>query len=186
MRKTDILLFLAIVFIFTACGNNIEEEGYSKTYDMWRYMTPRHSLDIEYATYENGQNIDYFTETTKVFPSGEVERVSQEERTLLTPYDNSVRVEESRGKVVEVQRYVKIGDTNIFRSSSIGSCSADDYFFEIRIKDINFHEVIKVTCSKENGFSEIYYGYDEGIVAIYRKEGVDISEIVKVRDTELR
>ncbi|NEW60072.1 hypothetical protein GSY74_02145 [Sulfurovum sp. bin170] len=186
MRKLHLLLFVTIALIFGACGTNIEDDRYSKTYDMWRYMTPPYTIDVEYAIYENGQRTDYFFETTKLFPSGIVERVSGEDITVLTPYDNYINMDERGGDRVEVQRIVKIGDTNIFRTSSALSCKVDDYFFEITIRGSRFHEVIKVSCQKGAVYSEIYYAYEEGIVSFYKKSGVDITETVKVREIKLQ
>jgi len=186
MKKLKILLFMMIILVIGGCGDAYRDDVYDKEYDMWDYMTPQSSYDIEYDVYENGTRTDYFYETTKVFASGIVERDSGDERTILTPYEDSIRIEESNGEIVQVQRFIKIGDTNIFQSPSIRSCKADDYFRSIVIKGIEFYQVIKVACQTNSGNSDIYYGYDEGIVSIYRNEGDKITEIVKVNERRLQ
>ncbi|SFV51667.1 Alcohol dehydrogenase [hydrothermal vent metagenome] len=186
MKRLQLLLFIIIALIFGACGTNIEDDRYSKTYDMWMYMTPTYTIDVEYDVYKNGQKIDYFIETTKLFPSGVVERVSGEDVTVLTPYDNYIEMDERDGDRVEVQRFVKIGDTNIFQSSSDLLCRIDDYFFEKTIRGSRFQEVIKISCQKGAIQSEIYYAYEEGIVSFYENNGRDITETVKVREIKLQ
>jgi hypothetical protein len=177
---------MIVVLIIGGCGTTYDEDIYAQEYDMWEYMTPSASYDVEYVVYEDGRETDYFYETTKVFASGVVERVSGDERTILTPYEDSIRVEEPNGEVVQVQRYIKIGDSNIFQSPSIHSCRADEYFRSIVIKGVEFYRVIKVSCQTDSGSSEIYYGYDEGIVSIYRNENGSITEIVKVDERRLQ
>ncbi len=181
------IVYLIIIGIFIGCGSGyVKDDTYNRTYDMWRYMTPDRSMDIEYNMYENGVKIDYFYETNKLFPSGVVERVSGEDRTVLTPYEDEIIVEEPNGEIISVQRYVKIKDINIFKAPSIQSCSADDYFRTIRIRQREFNEVIKINCKDRNSSNiDIYYGRDEGIVSIYRERDGNISEVVKVKDVPL-
>ncbi|NOZ90262.1 MAG: hypothetical protein GXO60_03140 [Epsilonproteobacteria bacterium] len=188
MKKLKILFFVIAFWFIGGCGGDsyVDETTYNQEYDMWEYMTPSSSYDIEYVVYEDGKETDYFYETTKVFSSDLVERVSRDDRTVLKLYEDSIRVEEPNGEVVQVQRYVKIGDDNIFQSSSIRSCKADDYFRSIVIKGVEFYRVIKVSCLTNSGSSEIYYGYDEGIVSIYRNENGSITEIVKVDEKRLQ
>jgi len=187
MKKFKILLFMIIILFIGGCGNSyVNEDVHSKEYDMWEYMTPEYSFDIEYALYENGKRTDYFYETTKVFSSSEVQRQSGDELTTLTRYDDVIRVEQPNGEVVQAQRFIKIGDRNIFQSSTIHSCRADDYFRSIVIKGVEFYRVIKVACQTDSGSSDIYYGYNEGIVSIYRNENGSISEVVKVDERRLQ
>ena len=185
MKSIHRLLFVVIVFVLGACGTNIEDERYSKTYDMWSYMTPPHSIDVEYNEYSNGQKTDYFHETTKVFRDS-VERESGDELTRLTPYESYIRVEESNGNIVTVQRYIKIGDTNIFESSNNQSCRADDYLRSIVIRGYEFFNVIKVVCTVGSSSTDIYYGYEEGIVAIDRVSDGTRTEIVKAYERRLQ
>ncbi|HHB93972.1 MAG TPA: hypothetical protein ENK88_02325 [Campylobacterales bacterium] len=184
MKKFKILLFIITLWFIGGCGNSYVHE--ENVYDMWEYMTPQYSYDYEYNIYENGKQTDYFYETIKVFSSSEVQRESGDEQTTLTRYDNSIRVEQPNGEVVQVQRFVKIGDTDIFQSSTIHSCKADDYFRSIIIKGVEFYRVIKVACQTDSGSSDIYYGYNEGIVSIYRNENSTITEIVKVDERQLQ
>jgi len=189
MKSIHKIIFVVIVFILAACGTNVEDDKYSKIYDMWSYMTPPHSVDIEYNEYINGQKIDYFHETTKVF-SNFVERESGDEITRLTPYQSHIRLEESNGTtvtVVTVQRYVKIGDNNIFDSPINQSCKIDDYLLSIIIRGHEFFNVIKISCVVDSSSTkDIYYGYDEGIVAIDRVSNETRREIVKAYERRLQ
>jgi len=187
MKELKILLFMITVLLIGGCGNTyVNDDVYSQEYDMWEYMTPQYSFDVEYAIYENGKRTDYFYETTKVFSPTEVQRQNGDEITALTRYDNGIRVEQPNGEIVEAQRFIKIGDTNIFQSSTIHSCRADDYFRSIVIKGVEFYRVIKVSCQTDSGSSDIYYGYNEGIVSTYRNENGVITEIVKVDERQLQ
>ncbi len=186
MKQIKFLLFISIIIFIGGCGDTYIDDIYNKEYDMWEYMTPSSSYDIEYAVYENGIRVDNFYETTKVFASGIVERDSGDERTILTPYQDTIRVEESDGEVIQVQRYIRIEDENIFQSPSIRSCRADDYFRSIVIKGVEFFNVIKVACQTDSSNSDIYYGYNEGIVSIYRSENGLITEIVKIDERRLQ
>ena len=187
MKRFQIVLYVAIIFLLGACGTNIPEEQSAKIYDMWNYMTPPHSTDVEYDEYTNGQKTDYFHETTKVFDNS-VERESGDEITKLIPFESHIRVEESNGNVITVQRNIKIGDSNIFDSSaSTQSCRAEDYLRSIIIKGYEFFNVIKVSCRADNtSKTDIYYGYDEGIVAIDRVDKDTRTEIVKVYERRLQ
>ena len=192
MRKLTMLMIMVVSLLFTACGgtddefyNNDSESG-AKVYDMWKYMTPNNSYDVEYDKYENGKKIDYFFEVTKVFQNGVVERTSGNERTTLTLNQNSIKIEESDGSVVQVQRYVKIGDTNVFQSATIKSCIADNFLRSLTIHGSEFYNVIKITCRTEGSSSELYYAYEEGIVSVYRDNGKVKTEIVKVDERRLQ
>ena len=182
MKRFQIVLYVAIIFLLGACGTNIPEEQSAKIYDMWNYMTPPHSTDVEYDEYTNGQKTDYFHETTKVFRDS-VERESGDELTRLIPYEKHISLEESDGNVVTVQRYVKIGDTNIFDST----CRVDDYLLSIIIRGYEFFNVIKIACGVgSSSTKDIYYGYEEGIVAIDRVSDGVRKEIVKVYERRLQ
>ena len=187
MKRLHLLLLITIALIFGPCGTNIKDDKHSKTYDIWNYMTPPHSIDVEYNEYINGQKTDYFHETTKVFDNFLVERESGDELIKLSKQENSIRVEESNGNIITVQRHIKIGDSNIFSSSSSNqSCRADEYLRSIIIRGYEFFNVIKVICVESGSSIEIYYGYDEGIVAIDRVEQDTRSEIVKTYERRLQ
>jgi hypothetical protein len=178
-----VLKLLSIIILFIGCGGT----GYEKNpLDMWLYMTPDRSIDVNYIAYENGKETDFFTETVKVFSSGTVERVSGEDKTTLIPYSDKILEEEPNGDRVEIKRLVYVGDKNVFQSPSIRLCTIDDFFENFRTKDMEFYNVIKVHCISNSGvISDIYYGYDEGIVYLYRNENGSISEVLKIRDTQL-
>jgi len=189
MKKIKILFFTIILFI-VGCGDTssyVDDDVYSKEYDMWVYLTPENSYDIKYVVYENGEQTDSFYETTKVLETGAVQRVSGDEVTTLIPYDDIIKKEESDGTIIDIQRHVKIGDSDIFHSSSSNLfCKADDYFLSIVIKDIEFYQVMKVSCTTDLNKKDIYYGYNEGIVAIHKEENGLITDIVKVDEIRLQ
>ena len=66
MRNLTLLMVVVVSLFFTACGGtdddfyNNDSENSAKVYDMWKYMTPNNSYDVEYDKYENGKKIDYF------------------------------------------------------------------------------------------------------------------------------
>jgi hypothetical protein len=183
MQKLSLLILISVGLFLGACGTTISED---KTYDMWEYMTPSYSIDVEYNEYKNGQKVDYFYETTKVF-SDFVERVSGDDRTKLTPSQNFIRVEEPNEAVVVVQRYIKVGDSDIFDSSANQKCKAEDFFHSIRIRGYEFFNVIKVSCiNSDSSTTDLYYGYDEGIVTIDRNKNGTRTEIVKVDERRLQ
>jgi hypothetical protein len=184
MNRLALLLLITIGLIFGACGTNTKEDRYSKTYDMWRYMIPPSDTEVEYDIYKNHQKVDYFFEITKILPSKAVERTSGDEFTLLTPYSNQIHIDKRGKSRVEVQRFLKIGDTNIFQSPNL-SCRADDYLYELKIKNSTFYQIIKVICQQKNIYSEIYYADNEGIVYLYEDNEGYITEKVKIREREL-
>jgi len=182
MRTLKLLFIFLTIFILNGCGTSYEKDPL----DIWLYMTPDRSMDVEYVVYENGKQTDYFTETVKVFSSGTVERVSGDDKTTLIPYSDKIMEEEPNGDRVSIKRLVNVGDKNVFQSNTIRSCDIDDFFRNFRAKDREFFNVIKVHCINNSGsISDIYYGYDEGIVYLYRNENGSISEILKIRDTQL-
>jgi len=188
MKKIKILFFAIILFI-VGCGDTYvsEEDVYEKEYDMWVYLTPEHSYDVKYAVYENEELSDYFYETTKVLDSKVVQRVSGDEVTTLTLYDDYIKMEEADHTIVEIKRYVKVGDNDIFYSPSLKLlCKADDYFRSITIKGIEFYQVMKVSCITDKNKKDIYYGYNEGIVSIHKVEDGLITDIVKVDEVRLQ
>jgi len=176
------LLSLFILIFINSCGTSYNREPL----DMWLYMTPDRSVDVTYALYENGQEKEYFKETVKIFSSGTVERVSGEDITSLVPYSDKIVLQEANGEYVYIKRLVEVGDKNVFQSDSIKFCNIENFFEIFRAKDMEFYNVIKVHClSKSETISDIYYAYDEGIVYLYRNENGLISEILKIRESQL-
>ncbi|MCH9739721.1 MAG: hypothetical protein K0U38_02615 [Epsilonproteobacteria bacterium] len=189
MKQLKLIILVALVFFLGGCGTNTEDTNSvhdsSTVYDLWEYMTPSNSYEIEYDIYENGNRVDYFFETSRIIESGVVERESSGEVTTLVLNENSIKVEESDGEIVQVQRYVKSGDINVFQAPSIQSCSVETFYRTITIQTVEFYNVIQINCQTKSSSSALYYGYDEGIVSIYRDEGDKKIEIVKVGEQRL-
>lgn len=184
MNRLHILLLVTIGLILGACGTNTKEDKQPKTYDMWEYMTPTSNIEVEYNLYENGQKVNYSFETIKLLSSNVVEQTDGNEVTILTAHANTIDMHPQGKERIEVQRSVKIGDTNIFKAANL-SCKIVNHIPEEEIKNFTFYDIIKVTCQKGNIYREIYYGYQEGIVSFYENSGGYITEKIKVRETKL-
>ena len=189
MKIIKYLIFISIGTLFLACGTTeddiiVNDDG-GKIYDMWDYMTPRNSIQIEYDIYRNGRKNDYIIETIRVFDDNRVERESDDGITTLRLRRDGIEVREPNGATIQVQRFVKIGDRNIFQESSIGNCTLDDFHRGITIKGIEFYRVLQVICQKNSHTNEFYYGFDEGIVATYSNNNRETIELVKIDEREL-
>jgi len=86
-KKIKLLILITATMLFSACGTTQEEEidsrGGEKIYDMWDYMTPTNSAQVEYDIYLNGRKDDYLIETMRVFDDNSMERESDDEITTL-------------------------------------------------------------------------------------------------------
>jgi len=189
MKSIKLLLFAMIATLFIACGTteddiNDNNDG-RKIYDMWDYMTPSDSFQVEYDIYKDGRKEDYIIETVRVFDDNHVERESEDGLTTLRLRRDAIEVKEPNGSVVQVQRFVKLGDRDIFKSSSIGRCSLDSFHHGITIKGIEFLRVLKVVCMDGGKTDEFYYGYDEGIVSTYSSNHRGTTELVKIDERGL-
>ncbi|MCK5854600.1 MAG: hypothetical protein KAG56_05215 [Sulfurovaceae bacterium] len=183
MKRVKLLILITGTMIFAACGTTQEEEIGSSggtIYDMWDYMTPSNSFQVEYDIYKNGRKNDYIIETMRVFDDNRVERESDDGITTLRLRRDAIEVRESNGETIQVQRFVKRGDRDIFQSSSIGNCTLDDFHRGITIKGIEFYRVLHVICRKGSSTNEFYYGFDEGIVATYSNNNRETIELVKI------
>ena len=175
-----VFLFL-VVIIFSACGIDTTEEVSDDRFDMWEYMTATVNYEVEYAVYENGERTDYYYETHKMFKDF-YERKSSTGRTILYLNKRDILMKEP-SRDVTIDRYVQIGDNNIFRSNSIQNCKLKYFYKEFENKGNRYNNVLMVLCISKSGVEqELYYGYNEGIVTIYeddhgsKKEWVKISE----------
>jgi hypothetical protein len=189
MRSIQLLILISISTLFLACGTTEEEINSDRDgatiYDMWDYMTPEESFQVEYDIYIDGRKDDYIIETIRVFDDNHVERDSDEGLISLRLRRDAIEVKESDGTKIQVQRFVKIGDRNIFQSTS-NRCTLDDFYRAITIKRIEFYRVLKVVCRKRNKTDEFYYGFNEGIVATYSDGNRETIELVKIDERELR
>jgi len=187
MKKLKLFVLSITLLFFTACGTEREINTDSKkVFDMWRYMTSTFDYKIEYDVYENGQKVDYYIENNMLYDNGDTyERRSETGRTTL--YLNSrIIVMKEPTRDVEIERYVHVGDVNVFKASSIDICSIKHFYSEYRIKNSLFENVLMVDCLTKSGvIQEFYYGFNEGIVAIYEKDGKNIKEYVKVDEKRI-
>ncbi len=190
-KKTKLLILITATMLFSACGTTQEEEidssGDEKIYDMWDYMTPTNSAQVEYDIYLNGRKDDYLIETMRVFDDNHVERESDDGITTLRLRRDAIELREPDGETIQVQRFVKLGDRDIFQpSSSIGHCTLDDFHRGITIKGVEFYRVLQVICRKGNSTKEFYYGFDEGIISTYSDNDRETIELVKIDERALR
>jgi hypothetical protein len=187
MKKLKRLLLFITVSLFTACGVETQKEiDPTRGFDMWEYMTSTLDYRVEYDVYENNQKIDYYIENNMIYDNGDTyERRSETGRTTL--YLNSrIIVMKEPTRDVEIERYVHLGDSGIFRASSIDRCTTKRFYPHYKIKNSTFENVLMVEClSKSSVIQEFYYGYNEGIVAIYEREGEKTKEYVKVDEKRI-
>ena len=190
IKKIQLLILISASILLLGCGtaqDDIEVGSDGRDiYDMWSYMTPQDSFQVEYDIYVDGRKDDYMIETMRVFDDNRVERESDDGITRLRLRRDAVELREPDGVTIQVQRFVKIGDRDIFQSSSsIGSCTLDDFYREITIKGSKFYRVLHVICKKRGTTNEFYYGFDEGIVATYSDDNREIVELVKIDEREI-
>ncbi len=183
LQKTIITLSLTL---FTACGTSESSNPISQDsrFDMWDYMTSARSYEVEYAIYENDVKTDFYLETHKQFGS-KFERESNSGLTTLSLRSNSILMNEL-DESISIDRFLYLGDKNIFHSPSIQNCSLSNFYKNYQNKNSIFHNVLQVTCRLNSGtYQEFYYGYDEGIVAIYEENSNLKTEYVKVAEREI-
>lgn len=188
MKKIQLLILILISTLFLACGTteesiDIDDDG-GTIYDMWDYMTPESSFQVEYDIYVNGRKDDYIIETVRVFDDNHVERESSDGISSLRLRRDAIEVKEPNGTIIQVQRFVKLGDRDIFQSSS-NRCTLDDFYRGVTIKGIEFYRVLKVICTKRGQTNEFFYGFNEGIVATYSSNNQDTIELVKIDERGL-
>jgi len=188
MKKLKPLLFSSLLILFTACGT---EEARSqinteKGFDMWEYMTSTLDYEVYYNVYVNNQKVDEYSETHRVFDKGNTyERRSVTNRTTLYLNGRSISMKEP-SRDVEIERYVHLNDKNVFRANSIKMCIIERFYPIYDIKSWTFENVLMVGCISQSGVTqEFYYGLNEGIVAIYEKDGDSSKEYVKINEKRL-
>ena len=183
------LTLLSLSFLFIGCGTNIDDRNVdreTKIYDLWEYMVPQHNYEVEYESYKNGVKIDYFFETTRVINPSLVERESHDLYTRLIREENAIQVKESNGATINIQRFIKIGDTHIFNGSSNYDCNVENFFHSIKLKNIEFFNTIKINCQKEQIRKELYYAYNEGLVFISQYDYQTKEEAVKIGERRVQ
>jgi len=188
MKKFKLLLTSTILLFITACGttdaeNEIDE---NKGFDMWEYMTSPLNYEVEYTVYKDSVETDYYIETNKVFDNGDTyERRSATARTTLYLNTSYILMKEP-ARDVEINRYVHLGDNNVFKSSDIDNCIVERFYPKYTVHDSTFENVLMINCLSKSGVKqEFYYGYSEGIVAIYQNDNSVINEYVKVKEKRI-
>jgi hypothetical protein len=175
------------LLLFLGCGTETPEEiNPNRGFDMWEYMTSTLNYEIEYDIYENSKKVDYYIETDRVLEEGSVyERRSNSGKTMLFLNGNSILMREP-SRDIDIKRYVNLKTSDVFRSSSIDSCIVDEFYKTITIKDSDFTNVLMISCwSKSAVKQEFYYGYNEGLVALYEKDQNEVKEYVKVSEKRI-
>jgi len=85
---------------------------------------------------------------------------------------------------VTIDRYLHLGDRNVFRGNLIQTCTLAQFYRNYETKGILFHDVLRVNCTSVSGVKqEYYYGRNEGLVAIYKDNGVDEVELIKIKES---
>ena len=188
MKKFKLLLALTILLFITACGttDTAEEIDTNRGFDMWEYMTSPLDYEVEYDVYENNVKTDYYIETNRVFDNGNTyERRSAKDRTTLYLNSSYILMKEP-ARDVEINRYVHLGDNHIFKSSDIDNCRVERFYPKYTVHDSTFENVLMIDCLSKSGVKqELYYGYSEGIVAIYQNDNSVINEYIKVKEKRI-
>lgn len=183
LHKTILTLSL---ILFTACGTDESQERINPElgFDMWDYMTSTRSYEVEYDVYENGVKTDFYVETHKQFGE-KYERESEGGLTTLRLRSNTILMDELNSSTT-IRRFVHLEDDDVFQSNAIKDCVLDRFYETYKNQNSIFHNVLQITCDFRSGiYQEIYYGYNEGIVAIYEKEATLRTEYVKVGEKEI-
>lgn len=185
MKKLKLFYSSVLVVLFTACGTETSHNDNTPTrFDMWEYMTSSTDYKVEYRIYENNSTVDYEIENHRMYDE-KYERDGKDGIITLTENSGTLLMVEPLQHVT-IDRYLHIGDNNVFRGELIKSCSLKQYYRNYETRDMIFHNVLQVNCESKTGVKqEFYYGYNEGVVAIHKDNGVNKIELVKVNETRL-
>lgn len=189
MNKLKVLLLSIWLLFFSACGTGTTSDvDPDRGFDMWEYMTSTLNFEVEYAVYENGVETDYYVEENRMY-TNEYERESSSGITTLYLDGNTISMEESSNGVnnnITIERYIYLGDSGVFQSSSIQLCSVDHFYETYQREGKIFNNVLMIGCISKSGVKqEFYYGYNEGIVAIYENDGFNEREWIKVGENPI-
>jgi hypothetical protein len=183
MKKLTLLFLSSIMMLFTACGTETRLNNPTR-FDMWEYMTSPIDYKVQYRVYENGSANDYTIEYHRMFDN-KYQRDGSDGLITLFLNSGTILMREPLQDVT-IDRYVHLHDQNIFRGEFIRSCSLEQYYRTYVVQDSSFNNVLMVKCTSKSGVKqEFYYGYSEGLVAIYKDDGVNKIELVKVNETAL-
>jgi len=174
------MILTTFVLFFTSCGTQTQIDPNSG-FDMWEYMTSASNYEVTYVVYENDTQIDTYVETQKQYGS-EFDRISNSATTTLYLSSNSILMQEPNN-TIDIVRYLQLGDRNIFQSSTLELCTLDRFYNEYQNRGHQFYNVLQVKCTTSSGvYQEIFYGYNEGIVAIYEELNGVTTEYVKISE----
>ena len=180
MNKLHKTILSFSLFFLAACGTETTIDT-NRGFDMWDYMTSVSNYEVEYDVYENNLKTDFYVETHRQFGI-KYERESSYGLTTLLLNSNQILMNEAN-KTTNIIRFLRLGDTRIFESSNIQLCSLEKFYDTYQNKSSIFNNVLQVTCALNSGiYQEFYYGYNEGIVAIYEKNNGFETEYVKVSE----
>jgi len=174
----SIILSLTLLF-FSACGTE-EHIDTTRVFDLWDYMTSSSNYEVGYDIYENDVNTGSYLETHRQLNLEKTvyERQSAFGTTTLYLSSSQILMSEPTGNI-NILRYIYLGDRGVFQSPDIQLCSFDRFYDNY----LSFHNVIQIVCTSRSGvYQEFYYGYNEGIVSFYEKDGAFEKEYVKVSE----
>ena len=180
----EIILTTSIV-LFTACGDTgTTQEVTDDRFDMWEYMTATVDYEVEYALYKDGEREDYYLEKHQMFKDL-YKRESATGVTTLTLHKREIIMKEP-SREVTIERYLHIGDNNVFTSNSIKNCKLENFYKTFTSKDERYDNVLRVSCMSNSGVEQdFFYGYNEGLVVIFENDHGAIKEWVKVDEKRI-
>ena len=183
MKIFNSIILSATLFFFSACGTE-EHIDTTRVFDLWDYMTSSSNYEVGYDIYENNILTAPYSETHRQF-GDHYERQSATGTTTLFLGSSRILMSEPTGNI-DVIRYVYLGDRGVFQSPSIQLCSFERFFDTYSTKGSTFYNVVQIACTTNSGvYQEFYYGYNEGIVSIYEKDGAFEKEYVKVSENPI-
>jgi len=184
MKYLNQMLLLFIVIVLSACGAGTTEEISDDRFDMWEYMTATVNYEVEYAVYENGDQTDYYTEK-HTMSKDTYKRTSSVGVTTLYLHKREILMKEP-SRDVTIERYLHVGDNNIFQGDSIKNCKLEHFFKDFENKGKHYNNVLMVSCISKSGVEqEFYYGYNEGIVTMYENDHGSKKEWVKISEKSI-
>jgi len=184
MKKLTLLFLSSIMILFTGCGTDTKLNNPTR-FDMWEYMTATVNYGVKYNMYENGQFVSDYVEEHRLLTDSTYERVSKDGVTTLYLNGSNILMKEP-SQDVTVERYVHLEDRGIFDASTIKDCSAERFYRTYEKRGSQFNNVLMVECESINGVLQKYfYGYNEGLVAIYKDDGVNKMEWIKVGESRI-
>ena len=182
MKILKYLLLSLILVLLTACGVESQVDQ-SKVFDMWDYMTSSSNYEVEYDIYQNGILTGRDLEIHKQFGNQyEISNANNVVTSSLFLGNNQLLLQEGTDDS-NIIKHVYLGDRGVFQSPFIELCTFERFYDRYRIKNSTFYNVIQISCNYRSGiYKEFYYGYNEGLVSFYEKNGADKLESVKIAE----